>query len=408
MRGRTLLVAIALLGAAFVGCIGSADENVDAASTEPATDDTPEAPNYELPNEITGLEPTADIPADGGAGLWIHEGKAYVAAQGDGFYVADVSDPKDPEKLGHLEGVQPRDADILEYPNRTVAALAAGTSGIHLVDVTDPERPELVSTLEMDAPAHNLAVVEGEHKIYNSRSLGDPVDPGIDIVDVTDPAEPTLEKTWTFPDTVNGQPVLTTGCHDVTVYPLHDRAYCAGVTETFILDVSDPMDPNVEGVIANPAINIHHWAQPSQDHDLLIIGDEYGGTQAPACFGAQDTEQPDERTVSAPTGAIWFYDIRQPEQPTPLGWVSPPMETENPRPCTSHFGDLIPDRDKIAVGWYHQGVVLVDFTDPTAPRIVDQAAQDHNVWEAQYTNGHLVTGNIDGGSSILSLTGQDG
>jgi hypothetical protein len=198
--------------------------------------------------------------------------------------------------------------------------------------------------------------------------------------------------------------VATTGCHDVTVFATYDRAYCAGVTETFILDITDVTEIEVEGVIANPAINIHHWAIPNEDQSILVVGDEYGGTLAPACFGSQTVQ---DRTASTPTGAVWFYDIRNPEQPRPLGYVSAPTETENPQPCTSHFGDVLPDRNVVAVSWYHQGVLLVDFEEPTAPRIVDQAAQDHNVWDAQYVNGHLVTGNIDGGSSTLSLTGED-
>jgi hypothetical protein len=397
-------VTTILIAAAFAGCIGT-DQATDSASTTPNDADQPaNAPEYELPEQVTGLEDVASVDADGGAGLVVHEGHAYVSAQGGGFYIVDVSDPRNPEKVGTLDEVQPRDADIVEYPNRTVAALAAGTDGIHLVNVTDPTQPDLISTLTFDEPAHNLAVFPGEQKIYNSRSLGDPVEPGIDIVDVSDPTEPELETVWTFPNQANGHPVATTGCHDVTIYPTHDRAYCAGVTETFILDVSDPMTPTVEGVIENPAINIHHWAMPNADHSILVIGDEYGGTLAPACFGAATQ---DERTVSTPTGAVWFYDIDQPEQPAPLGYVSPPTETENPQPCTSHFGDLVGDRDMVAVGWYHQGLQLIDFSEPTSPHIVDQAAEGHNIWDAQYTNGHFVTGNIDGGSSVLSVTGED-
>jgi hypothetical protein len=40
------------------------------------------------------------------------------------------------------------------------------------------------------------------------------------------------------------------------------------------------------------------------------------------------------------------------------------------------------------------------------PTIVDQAARDHNVWDARYTNGHLVTGNSDGDSTVLDLVGE--
>jgi len=118
------------------------------------------------------------------------------------------------------------------------------------------------------------------------------------------------------------------------------------------MGLDDPMDPSVEGVVENPTINIHHWALPANNHTLLVIGDECGGAAAPACVGAQNVGP---TTASTPTGAIWFYDISDPSTPVLQGYVSAPTETENPAPCTAHFGDVVGDREVLATGCYQPG-----------------------------------------------------
>ncbi len=408
MRARTILVALLTLSVTLTGCIGGTDPG-EPATQNNAPDATNTTPEQALPEIITGIEPVTSVAHDNANGLWIQDDIAYVSGGGAGFYTVDVSDPARPIKLGELatnldgDALYSRDADILQAGNRTIAALAASGAGMHFVDVTDPARPELLSTLDLDASAHNLAVVPGTTLVYNSRSLGDAVEPGIDIVDASDPANPELAKAWIFPRAQGPHPIATTGCHDITIYPEADRAYCAGVTQTYILGIQDPLDPTVEGIIENPLINIHHYALPAQDHELLLIGDEYGGAAAPACFGA--TTQ-GERTLSTPTGALWIYDISDPAAPVLQGWLSPPSQAEAPTPCTAHFGRLIEDRPLIAMGWYNAGVLLVDFSDPMSPYIVDQAADGTNVWDVWYTKGHLVTGSIGAGSHILALTGE--
>jgi hypothetical protein len=399
------MLALVLLAAGLAGCVG--DLGPQPADTD-ATDDQPaetEAPDYELPDQIAGMEPATTLEHGSAGGLVIEDGTAYVSGLGSGFYTADVTDPREPEKLAHLEELYARDADTLTVDGRTHVALAAGGQGLHIVNVSDPANPT-VETTEFDVgePVHNLVTVPGTTLVYNSRSLGDATEPGIDIVDISDPANPTVEKAWTFPRAGQHGASASTGCHDITVYPDADRAYCAGVTQTYILDISDPQAPAMEGQVTNPAINIHHWAVPAQDHDLLIIGDEFAGAAAPStCLGHASTSAGD---VSQPEGGLWFYDISDPQAPVPMGFLSAPTHATQDV-CTAHFGEVLPDRDQMAVGWYTAGVLLVDFSDPTTPELVDQWGQgEANVWDVRYTNGHLITGDIQRGTDVLQLVGE--
>lgn len=392
-----------LFAGALAGCIGGDDLTPDESDTIPE-DANESSPDYELPASIAGVEHRTTVEHGSAGGLDIVDGTAYVSGLGAGFYTVNVSDPQNPGKLAQLEELYARDVDTFHVDGDLHAALAAGGQGMHVVDVSDPANPT-VETTEFDVgqPVHNLATVPGTTWIYNSRSLGDAVEPGIDIIDVSDPANPSVEHAWTFPRAGTHGASASTGCHDVTVYPDADRAYCAGVTQTYILDISDPTEPAIEGAITNPAINIHHWAVPSNDHDVLMIGDEFAGAAAPStCLAHAGTPAGD---ASQPEGGIWFYDISDPAAPVPQSFLSaPPVPTQDT--CTAHFGEVLPDRDVLATGWYTGGVLLVDFSDPLQPTLTQQwGAGETNVWDVRYTNGHLVTGDIGHGTDVLEIIG---
>lgn len=410
-----LLVFVAL---ALAGCLAAEGPNVDTQDPLAGAGDGADHEGFELPETITGLRTVAQVEHDSAGGLWVRDGFAYVSGLGSGFFIVDVRDPGNATKVASLteaadgDPLSARDVDLLDIPapngtdgpDRTIAALAQGNSRMHFIDVTDPAAPVALSVLDVGQPVHNLAVVPNTTLVYNSRSLGDVAEPGIDIVDAADPADPEVVARWTFPRVAAGSPIVTTGCHDITVYADPARAYCAGVTQTYIMDVSDPMEPVIEGVITNPLVNIHHTAIPTDDHDLLLVGDEYGGAAAPACFGYEDTGTP-LGPVSTPTGALWFYDISTPTAPVLQGYLSAPTPSEGPlsSPCTAHFGDFVGDRPLYAMSWYTAGLLLVDFEDPTNPFIVDQTLEDRNLWDVRYWNGHLVSGEIGSGSSVVRL-----
>jgi len=390
---RWPIVLVALLALA-AGCLGTADEELQDEDLE----DTEEPANRSpaLPASVTGVEHrTAVDEVEAGAGLHAEDGMLYVAGQNSGFYVLNASEPGDPEVVGHVPDVYTRGVDLLHYDNRTVAVAASGSGGMTFFDVTDPTQPELVGrALEGEVAVHNVRAVPGEHLVYNSRSLDQP---GVDVVDVSDPANP--ERT-TF--------LAGPACHDVTVGPDAERAYCAAVTETEIWDITDPAEPEVVSRIHNPSINIHHWATVTEDGDTLLIGDEFAGsTDAAAGCGAAQDDPVRGGTASDPVGAVWFYDVSDETQPVPQGYVAPPAPLENapPAPCTAHFGEILPGRDKVVIGWRAAGTVLVDFQDPSAPAVLDQAQATGDNWEVQLMDGHLFAGDTDRGLDVVAPTG---
>lgn len=399
----SLLATLLLASTVLAGCVSPAD--VDQQNVPDVDEAAGQASSWawELPATITGLEPIATAAgAEAGAGIWVEGDLAYVSGLNSGFYVVNLTTPEDPRVEAHLPELYSRDVDLLHYDggNRTVAALAGSSSGMHFVDVTDPADPAHLSTVDLGV--HNLAVVPGTHLVYNSRSLALDA-PGTDVVDATDPSNPEVVA------------VARTGvnCHDITfrVTETTARAYCAGIEATQIWDIADPEAPEVVASIVNPAINIHHWAMPALDGKLLIIGDEHGGAAAYGCGAYVDNPvRPSSDTV----GAVWFYDISDEMNPTPISWVSAPAQTDDLGPtlpasaCTAHFGELVPGHDQLVVGWYIAGTVLIDFSDLVNPVIVDVVDDGGDVWDARVHNGFVFTGDISQGMGVLGFLGEDG
>lgn len=401
---KALLVALLLLPL-LAGCLsGGPDDEQAPPSGAPA-------PALEVPETLTGMEFLVNGNATPTTGLWVEDGLAYLSG-GQGLRIVDVSDPADPQLMAEsVPDTASRDVDLIHHPNgRLYAVLCQGGPTLHLVDVTDPREPVLLLDVTAIGPCHNLATVPGTAIVYNSRSISTHV-PGlgetgqIDIVDFSDPGKPTV-TVFAFPAVVVTEggvprPVLSTTCHDMTFNVALSRAYCAGVTDTTIWDVSDPKSPRIVQVIDWPGTNIHHGVWDARNGTLLVLGDEFAGVAAPS--------PPCSSTVRDPTSALWFFDISDLAAPVPVGyfqveWDQSLGEGGLPQYCSTHFGDVFSDR-YLVMGWYAAGTVLVDFADPANARQVAHYRPDGdtNTWEARYWNGHVFTGDTQRGMDVLKL-----
>lgn len=375
-----------------------------------------------LPEHISGIAHLAGAPEGvaAGAGISLFGSLAIVPGFGDVSYVVDISDPTAPKKLSEMTPVQGshRGSAVIAYPDGSLVAVFSTGAGFEAWDITDPTMPVAASQVEPTSGGHKLGVVPGTPYVYNAASTGGGLqaDQGTgvtEIYDLTDPYNP--RHVQDFP---NGF-----GCHHIYFWNSAEkqRAICAGVEFAQIWDTADPENPVVivsvpipHGVTALPSPSVFpavtpfaHFSILNDDGTILIVGDELGGGSIPpGCTVGVSTPV---RDVSAPTGALWFYDVSDETNPQLLGWYSPghhldPGNTN--ASCTAHHGRLVPDpegRDLLAMSFYGAGVVLVDFSDPMAPWKVDQFMDGSNTWETWYYNGYLFTGDLNRGMDVLTF-----
>lgn len=403
-----ILVCGLLALTALAGCLSddAPDAEGDGGDIQPTAGTRPE--RHIVPHEgaVTGFGPTMihDMPS-GGQGVWIHEGLLYWT-DGSSLRIVDVSDPAAPQDLGSLLDVGARDVDVLEWKGVLYAVLAGSGRGMHLVDVSDPMAPTLVTTLELpSAGVHNLAAVPGTPYIYSS---GASASRQIDVMDITDPRNPTYH-TFDIPAEMNGQPLNSDGCHDITVRADLGRAYCAGGGgqyqtgggETFLWDITPeaggPTDPRWISFLDDDRVVYNHQAMVNDDGTVLIVDDENLG---PNCVSVDVPTLPSTEDPKVPFAAAWIWDISNEEEPRLMGlvqndavirFVEEQQVTKIPQlaNCGSHFGDVIPGTDKFVMGWYGGGTILVDYQAPEEPVVLDYAEAEGSTWDAQYWNGHV-------------------
>ncbi len=191
--------------------------------------------------------------------------------------------------------------------------------------------------------------------LYNSNSdLITSTEPTITIYDVSRPRSPQKVRDFRIPFVPAS---LGSESHDITFNASGTRAYSAALSQTLVLNTSDPARPRIIGQIVDPAINVVHQSDPIRltradgtARDVLIITDERAGAVGSA---------------ECPGGGLHVYDVTGPHQrdPKKLGsWFIPVIQPQDGTTCTSHVLRIYPDQEMLTIAWYGQGVRVLDIS----------------------------------------------
>lgn len=375
----------------------------------PSSDAAPASPlSSGASTTSLGLNLVAQGDAPGGYALRVHEDRAYIATFTtlEGISVFNVSDPLNPVHLGGTPpGTLARSVDILDYGTRVAVALSTGTE-LEVWELTDPADPVLLKSFAFGS--HNVQVHPETKTIYNARNLWDGVGGAMEIVNASDPDNILLDNVWTFPTfAADGTHVHNQGCHDLTIWPDQDRAYCAAYEQTLVFDVSDPLHPTILTAITNPAIMSHHTAFPILNHTVLVISDEWADNTMWGCVAHGVDGLPE-----APISALWFYDLTTPTPELISYLATPPMAPEvwfiehgiNAM-CTSHNGEELGENTGlIAYGWFRAGILLIDASDPTAPAILDHQDPGGAYGDARWYDGYVFAADDQIGLTVFEVS----
>jgi hypothetical protein len=145
--------------------------------------------------------------------------------------------------------------------------------------------------------------------------------------------------------------------HDITFNAHGTRAYSAALSQSLVLDTTDPANPKAVSQILDPTINVAHQADPvtltradGTDREVLVVTDERAGAAASA---------------ECPGGGLHLYDItgELEKAPEKIGtWFIPAATVQDGATCTSHVLRIYPDQEMLTIAWYAQGVRVLDMS----------------------------------------------
>lgn len=375
--------------------------------------------------------------------IWAHGDYAYLGGfGGTAVKIVDISDPSSPTLAAELAGPDPfcslQDVKVEKINTKYFKGdlLAVGGdgcfTGLQLWDVSDPTDPELLSANESPGGSvdpefiHNVYIFEQGNRAYVAAISGfnELFTPFGDllIVDVTDPTSPAIVGDWgagkdgglafgtpgvpippfppgsdcTPPD---GTPELCRGDlpfvngHDVWVNTQGTIAYVsywdAGV---ILLDISDPSNPTLISRAGEPVTfgsneGNAHVAVPARGGNLMIVGDE--------------------DFTAGPWGFLRIFDTSDLGNPVEIGAYATENALTNPNPLAASFSahNLVVQGNRAFVSWYDDGIRVIDFSQPSAPREIAAFVPERlsSFWGV-YVHQNLILGSdLGGGLYILQL-----
>ncbi len=289
----------------------------------------------------------------GGLGVRVEGSLAYLAADGAGLTVVDVTHPDATAMtavaLSDLELVN----DVVVRDDR--AYVAAGADGLQILDLTDPDAPGVMGVAGVDGGADFVAL-DGEFAVVANGG-------GFHVIDVWDPSSPQVVASLPLPDVATGL------CADGG-YAFVSIAWWG----VFVIDLADPYNPQHLGTTSDVGypggiVARYPWVfvndlwhglavvDASDPADPQVVWTYYGGGGAPALHGSY---------LYAMGGSLGLlvFDILDPATPTLLNEVLFPGGAER----------MAVANDLLYAAGAHTGLQVLDVSDPAAPVYIGAAA----------------------------------
>ncbi|MFP2959033.1 LVIVD repeat-containing protein [Myxococcus sp. 1LA] len=205
--------------------------------------------------------------------------------------------------------------------------IASSVSGVIVYDITRPAEPAFVRSLPTGRYGVHTVLVHGE-RLFTTNNEG-----RTDVFDVRVPLEPVQLTSIALSEEASFG-----GPHDLFVY--EDRLYISNAQGGYsIVDISDLENVRHLGQYAYPNVYSHHSA----------VGTFAG------------------RTIAFEGGEFEASHLRVLDATDPANIVK--IGEHRKRPATS-IHNLILKGDRLFIAWYHEGLRVLDVSNPTRPREV--------------------------------------
>ena len=203
-------------------------------------------------------DPTAPVEVGAyrhfGVEVAIQEPYAYFITGRGGMVILDISDPTEPAKVGSFR-VPDLTHDVVVHNNYAYLSVSkpSGVSDFLILDISNPVEPRLISSLEVGA--------RGDISVVNQFAYVVDMGPWLNIIDISNPSLPRVVGRYSFKGYASEVEVVG------------DYAYVGDVTGVWVLDVSNPQEPDkIAGRRAKGVedIAVAHGYIYVTDNDLII------------------------------------------------------------------------------------------------------------------------------------------
>lgn len=340
----------------------------------------------------------ADCP--GGGQVWVDGTTMYVGHMRppSGTTLFDVSDPRKPRKIctievppgwhSHKVRVQ-NGIMIVNHEKFGTGGPEDFTGGLAIYDVSRPREPKQIGKWMTAGKGVHRYDFDGRYA-YISPTAEGYVGNIVMILDLIDPTKPVEVGRWWIPgqwigggETYPWDDYVTPRCH----HPIRmgDRLYVSYWHHGFfILDISDMTKPRaIAHMNSSPSF-------PHPTHTCLPIPQDLKGRRI-MLVADEDVA----KLRPSPPAFTWVYDITQETNPLPISTFQVPGLDPDGAPQEQMMGCHQPSErfsgNIIPFAWFAQGLRLVDFTDPFAPKEVGHFRPDPQPGAGRASSNDVTT-----------------
>lgn len=279
-----------------------------------------------ITNVVTWYQDALDI--------FVTNGLAFLARGTNGLSILSVTNPASPQLLGTFPTV----SYIFKVTvSGNLAFVSDVLHGLQIISVTNPFTPVLIGQYTLPNQAEQVVV--RSNLVYMASGTA-----GLSILDVSNPATPSLVGSYAGDFLANsvtfsGNDAILGAPRSLIIYP-GGPSYIAGL---FVIDVSDPADPNEVGQLSTGIGNLDAEGQnvfglANGELEVLtmtnpvapaVIGkfNNYPMTNLSGLFvSAQDAHVVNDLAYiagySGTNSQVFVVDVRDATQPIPVGYYT--------------------------------------------------------------------------------------
>lgn len=164
--------------------IGCSETDLTSSKTAKSSESKDQIVSEDLADENKSDQNGVPLPPDEANGIYIADGRAYVADYKTGLLVFDISDKSNPVKISEIE-LSGDGMDV--YVSGKFAYVACGYSGLQIIDISDIKNMRVASSFKQDDSSFDYAkrLQIKDNLLFLADSVG-----GFKIIDISIPDAP--------------------------------------------------------------------------------------------------------------------------------------------------------------------------------------------------------------------------